>query len=207
MSQTKSNRIRAIRWHDGLPEIRTDRLLLRLPHDDEGPKIVRFLVRNREYTKRWEPLHPDSFYNEADWRGVPEAQRNEARKGLSYRFRACWYGEESEFIGHGVLRDIVRGDSQVCQLGYTVDHQVTGRGIATELAGAAVEFAFEVLDLHRIEACHMPENKASRRVLEKLGFEQEGLLRQSLKVDGKWADHVLMSKLNPNWRGGKPVLG
>jgi ribosomal-protein-alanine N-acetyltransferase len=149
-------------------------------------------------------MHPESFYTEVDWYGVPEQQRMEARRSIAYRFRALWYRDDSEFIGHGVLRDIVRGDLQYCTLGYTVDHEVSGRGIATEMAGALVEFAFETLDLHRIEACHMPANLASARVLEKLGFEQEGLLRQSLKVQGRWEDHVIVSKINSDWRGGKP---
>ncbi len=66
----------------------------------------------------------------------------------------------------------------------------------TEAVGKVVEYAFDVLGLHRLEANIMPRNKASLRVVEKLGFSEEGLSRKLLLINGRWEDHVRMVKLN-----------
>ena len=68
----------------------------------------------------------------------------------------------------------------------------------TEIVDASVSYVFQELNLHRIMANYVPENSRSARVLEKLGFEKEGLAKSYLKIAGRWRDHVLTSKLNPN---------
>ena len=76
-----------------------------------------------------------------------------------------------------------------CFLGYKVDQRFNGLGVATEAIAASNRYLFEVFGLHRIEANIMPSNLASQRVVEKLGFEQEGLAKAFLKINGKWEDH------------------
>lgn len=60
------------------------------------------------------------------------------------------------------------------------------------------DFAFNSLKIHRIEAGVLPRNIASQRVLEKNGFEREGLSRKNVEINGVWEDHYLYGRLNPN---------
>jgi ribosomal-protein-alanine N-acetyltransferase len=61
----------------------------------------------------------------------------------------------------------------------------------TEAVGLIIPYCFETLGLHRIHAAFLPDNRASRRVLEKNGFREEGYAEHYLQIDGKWADHVM----------------
>jgi ribosomal-protein-alanine N-acetyltransferase len=71
-----------------------------------------------------------------------------------------------------------------------------GHGYTTAAVRAVVRYAFEDLDLHRVEAACQPDNIASRRVLEKCGFTQEGIARAYLKINGQWRDHLLFGIVN-----------
>ena len=72
----------------------------------------------------------------------------------------------------------------------------------TEAVGCVLDYAFDTLKLHRVEAACLPSNEASRRLLQKCGFREEGLARQYLKINGRWCDHVtygiLQSDLRPD---------
>ena len=86
------------------------------------------------------------------------------------------------------------------EVGYVINPQYSNMGIATEAVKRVLEFGFEVLGLRRIEAHYMPENKASRRVMEKCGMTFEGILRKSMMVKGKLIDvgicSILRSEFN-----------
>lgn len=96
-------------------------------------------------------------------------------------------------IGAANLSQISRGILQACFLGYDLDSEQQGRGYMNEALGAVVEYAFTTLKLHRIMANHLPENKKSARVLERLGFSIEGLAKDYLLIGGQCRDHLLMS--------------
>jgi ribosomal-protein-alanine N-acetyltransferase len=80
-------------------------------------------------------------------------------------------------------------------IGYGVGPDEWGRGYATEAARLIIRFGFETLGLHRIWATHHPENVASRRVLDKVGFVEEGRRRDDRFVEGVWHDSVVCSIL------------
>jgi ribosomal-protein-alanine N-acetyltransferase len=77
-----------------------------------------------------------------------------------------------------------------------------GKGLMTEAVGLVVPFCFESLGLHRIHAAFLPDNMASRRVLEKNGFREEGFAEHYLQIDGKWADHVLFGLTRERYEAG-----
>ncbi|WP_325097303.1 GNAT family N-acetyltransferase [Marinomonas spartinae] len=93
---------------------------------------------------------------------------------------------------------MVHGPFQACSLGYSIGQQHQGKGLMTEILQASIAYMFETVGLNRVMASYMPANKASGRVLEKLGFEREGYARKYLKIAGNWEDHVLTSFINPN---------
>ena len=99
-------------------------------------------------------------------------------------------------IGFINFSNIVRGAFQSCHLGYATDHAEINRGVMTEALKRAIAFAFDELKLHRVEANIMPKNTRSIRVVEKLGFVNEGLSRKYLKINGVWEDHIHFVRLN-----------
>src|SRR3546814_15914044 len=80
----------------------------------------------------------------------------------------------------------------VSSIGYWIGGRYARQGFMSEAASAVVEFAFEELALHRVEAACLPSNDASRSLLLKVGFRQEGYARQYLRINGKWQDHLLL---------------
>jgi RimJ/RimL family protein N-acetyltransferase len=101
---------------------------------------------------------------------------------------------------------ICRSTEDACfEVGYCLAREVWGRGYATEMVRALVGFGFEKLAAHRIFGQVVPENPASMRVLEKLGFRQEGRLRRSTRKFGLWRDVLIYAVLEEEW-GGKDSL-
>lgn len=107
--------------------------------------------------------------------------------------------QEDQVIGSIGVSNIVRGAFQAAYLGYNIGQDQQGKGIMTEALDATIGYAFNELNLHRLMANYRPENRASARVLEKLGFIKEGIAKNYLMVDNQWCDHVLTSKTNSNW--------
>ena len=87
-------------------------------------------------------------------------------------------------------------------MGYWIDESVAGRGVTPTALAMAVDHCFGVVGLHRVEASIRPENHASRRVVEKLGFREEGLRRRYLHIDGAWRDHLCYALTAEEARGG-----
>ena len=100
------------------------------------------------------------------------------------------------------LNHVVRGAMQSGVIGYWVDEARAGRGLIAESVVVVCAFAFEQLDLHRIEICIRPENAPSLRVVEKLGFRYEGLRRRYIHINGDWRDHFCFALVAEEVREG-----
>lgn len=85
-------------------------------------------------------------------------------------------------------------------IGYCLDEPAWGKGYATEAVGAMLHWAYDALDLNRVEAELDTRNAASARVLEKLGFEREGLRREDCVVDGEVSDSWIYGLLRRDWK-------
>lgn len=108
--------------------------------------------------------------------------------------------QKTQIIGVIGISNIVRGAMQAAHVGYNMSEHFQGQGYMTEALTEVVEFAFNALNLHRLMANYRPNNLASERVLQKLGFVREGYAKDYLQVNGQWADHILTAKINPNWQ-------
>jgi len=86
------------------------------------------------------------------------------------------------------------------KLGYCLDDAAWGRGFATEAAGALLHWAFETMDLNRVQSDTDTRNVASGRVLEKLGFVREGTLREDCIVNGEVSDSWVYGLLRREWK-------
>lgn len=107
-----------------------------------------------------------------------------------------------ELIGNcGIRRD--SPGSHEASMGYELSPQHWGRGYATEAARAVLAFGFTELRLHRVWAYCVADNAGSIRVLEKLGMQQEGRLRDKEYFKGRWWDTLLFAILEEEWRAAQ----
>ena len=116
------------------------------------------------------------------------------RDGVGHSFFI--FGNDDDALLGGIgLTNIRRGINQSGTLGYWIGKPYARQGIMTEALRCVLSFAFGTLDLHRVEAACLPANAASRGLLEKCGFRQEGYATEYLKINGVWSDHALFAKL------------
>jgi [ribosomal protein S5]-alanine N-acetyltransferase len=147
-------------------------------------------VRNAAWLRPWEPTNPETpLYRTSlgPYISMARTMRREARQGLTVPWVVTYGGR---FAGQLTVGSIVWGSARSAQVGYWVDEAYAGRGVTPTALAMAVDYCFSVIGLHRLEATIRPENHASRRVVEKLGFREEGLRRRCLHIDGAWRDHL-----------------
>jgi [ribosomal protein S5]-alanine N-acetyltransferase len=122
------------------------------------------------------------------WPYVSMARRRlEGRRGIAL---AWTVGYDGQFAGEVTVWRISWGSNRSAELGYWIDERLAGRGIMPTALAMAVDHCFLEMGLHRLVASIQPENAASRRVVEKLGFRDEGVRVREVHIDGAWRDHV-----------------
>ena len=92
-------------------------------------------------------------------------------------------------------------DNRRAEIGYIIQPSQQGKGFALEAVSAVISFCFAEMGMHRLQAVVDPDNVASRALLGKLGFREEGVLRESLLMDGVWRDDVIHGLLVGEWKG------
>jgi ribosomal-protein-alanine N-acetyltransferase len=155
---------------------------------DDAATLADLYSANRDFLAPFEPIRPTDFFTTAGQRA-----RLERPPSNSYRFAIV---NDGAIAGIIALSNVVHGAFDSGNVGYFVDRDHNGRGLATEAVGALAAFAFGQLALHRLEAGTLLDNVPSQRVLEKNGFERIGLARRYLKIAGEWRDHVLFQRLS-----------
>lgn len=161
----------------------------------------RVRAENAAWLRPWDPSDPEAPparsraepFMSMIWRS-PAApyvsalrRRRWARQGKALIW-AIRYGDQ--FAGQVSVWSITWGANWSAQVGYWVDERFAGRGIAPTALALAADFCFQSAGLHRLEASIQPGNVASRRVVEKLGFREEGLRVREVHINGAWRDHV-----------------
>jgi ribosomal-protein-alanine N-acetyltransferase len=97
---------------------------------------------------------------------------------------------EGELVGQLNVSAITHGSLSSAQMGYWVAQRVAGKGVTPTAVALATDYCFARLRVHRMEICIRPENAASLRVVEKLGFRHEGFRERYIHINGAWRDHV-----------------
>ncbi len=159
-------------------------------------------VRNAAWLRAWEPTNPETpLYRSSlgPYVSMARTMRREARQGLTIPWVVTYGGR---FAGQLTVGSIVWGSARSAQVGYWIDEAYAGQGIIPTALAMAMDHCFFVVGLHRVEATIRPENHASRRVVEKLGFREEGLRRRSLHIDGAWRDHLCYAMTTEDAAGG-----
>jgi ribosomal-protein-alanine N-acetyltransferase len=157
----------------------------------DGPRWAEVRQRNSEWLRPWEATPPGgriSFRDSlATFTPMARDLRRQARRGATLPFAICLDGH---LVGQLTIGNIVRGSLNSGYAGYWVDERVAGRGVMPTALALAVDHCFTRVGLHRVEANIRPENQASRRVAEKLGFREEGVRRGYLHIAGAYRDHI-----------------
>ncbi len=181
-------------------KLETERLSLRPPVHSDFNDWAALRLASREYLTPWEPiwakdhLTRKSFTNRVYW-----AQRSVANGTAVPLF--LFRRTDDMLLGAITLDNIRRGPAQAGTLGYWTGQAFARRGYMREAIGAVVHYAFTRLDLSRIEAACLPENAASRGLLEGSGFKYEGVAQSYLQINGRWRTHVLYASLRSDRRG------
>lgn len=157
--------------------------------------------RDERHLAPWEPGAGEwaARNSVADWPGRWAALRWSARRGMSLPFAITLDGA---LVGQVMVGNVIREPLLSAYVGYWVGSTATGGGVATAAVALIVDHCFGPVRLHRVEATVRPENVASRRVLAKLGFREEGLFRSYLDVGGVWRDHLCYALTVDDLPGG-----
>lgn len=161
--------------------------------------MARFRQENRRHLEKWEPRRSPEFFTEGFWQIQLRVALRDFRDGSNVCFCLLSPGED-EVMGVCNYTNIVRGTFQSCHLGYALAARHEGSGLMFEALTLSNDYMFRDMGLHRIMAGYLPHNDRSGRLLERLGFEKEGFARRYLKINGKWEDHVLTSRINDDYR-------
>jgi ribosomal-protein-alanine N-acetyltransferase len=162
------------------PELKTERLLLRMIHDSDAEIIFRLYANEKVMLQRGEPVFENKSQAEKIifyWRKL-FAQENGLRWGIVFR-------STGKMIGSVGFKKIEQQHLRAV-MGYELDPDWWNRGIMTEAVKAVSDFGLNEMKLHSIEANITPDHVASRRVLEKLGYKMEAHYRENYFYEGWW---------------------
>lgn len=147
-------------------------------------------LRNAQWVRPWEPTNPESPHYRSSltsYLAMAAAMRREALLGQALPWVVS-FGDE--LVGQLSVGNIVWGSKRTGEIGAWIDERFAGLGIMSIAVAMAVDHSFQVVGLHRLVAAIQPENAASRRTVEKLGFREEGLHAREVQVNGVWRDHL-----------------
>lgn len=151
--------------------------------------LAALLRENRAWLEPWEASIPGvqtERPGDRSLRPVIRYHRGRMRHGHGV---ACAILHAGEIVGQVSIADIAWGAVRSGQIGYWIAKAHAGRGITPTAVRLLARYALTAYGLHRVEICLRPENAASRRVVEKLGFRHEGLRERYIYIDGGWRDH------------------
>ena len=177
-------------------EYQTDRLILRVLTPDHAKDVCRFVSKNREQFEKYEPFLPANYYTPEHQQTILSAELKLALQSKNIRYYVFLKKQPEQIIGTVALHSITSASYSSCEIGYKFDSDYRNKGYAREAVAMAVSIAFAALGLHRVYARVMPENTASIKLLKSLLFEEEGLERECIKIQGKWEDHLRFALLN-----------
>ena len=181
---------------DGARRVDGEGVYLRAPEPRDYQEWSEIREKSRKFLTPWEPTWAGDELSRGSYRYKLRRYAEDARDDKAYAL-FVFREDDGALLGGITLSNVRRGVAQSASLGYWAGEMHAGKGYITAAVRAIVRYAFDDLDLHRIEAACQPENMASRRVLEKAGFTHEGQARAYLKINGKWRDHLLFGITNP----------
>lgn len=193
-----------IRLNRSRVQIVSERMRLRPPIHADFLVWCALRRESLEFLQPWEPtwaadhLSRRGFTNRVHW------ARRSIDNGTALPL-FLFHAGTGDLLGAITLDNIRRGPAQAGTLGYWIGERYTRRGYMSEAIAMMVHQAFEKMGLSRMEAACLPENVASRGLLEQSGFKYEGVAQSYLQINGRWRTHVLYASLRSDRRGRTEV--
>ncbi|MGB3699412.1 MAG: GNAT family protein [Gordonia sp. (in: high G+C Gram-positive bacteria)] len=153
----------------------------------------RLRIKNQNQLLPWEPTGQGSWdarHQPSSWAPMFSLLKNEAKHGTMLPFVI---EVDGRYAGQLTIGNVQRGAVRSAWIGYWVDADAAGGGVASAAVALGVDHAFGAVGLHRLEATVQPDNHASQAVLGKVGFRNEGLLKRYMDVNARWRDHLLFA--------------
>ncbi|MBL8549208.1 MAG: GNAT family N-acetyltransferase [Hyphomonadaceae bacterium] len=181
---------------DGERRIEGALVYLRHPDVKDFQEWAELRSRSRAFLTPWEPTWAEDELSKAAFRYRVRRYLQDIDDGRAYPY-FMFSRADHRLVGGATLSQVRRGAAQAATLGYWIGAPHQNRGYTTDAVRTIVHYAFEDLNLHRVEAACQPENHASQAVLRKAGFEHEGRARAYLRINGAWRDHLLFGRTRP----------
>ena len=183
------------------PRLHGTRVMLRPLANSDFAAWREVRVRNEGWLVPWEPQRPIGMADPTRDRTAFES-RCAARERERVADHAYPFGVfvDQQFVGEVNLNNVARGALQGATIGYWIDRDRAGHSFIAEAVVVLLRFAFEQLQLHRVEICIVPRNVRSRRIMEKLQIRDEGLAERYLEINGVWEDHIRYAMTSEEWQ-------
>lgn len=170
-----------------------DNIDIRILSSENAKELLEYYIRNKNFLSKFEPYRDESFYTiDVQKQSLIENYR-EFIKGQGAHFGIY---NNNKMIGRIRINNIVQGVFKSAFIGYSIDEKYQGKGFMKEAVGLVLEYAYEELGLHRIEATTLVDNERSKGVLEACGFTELGICKNYLLINGKWRDHRIFYRNN-----------
>lgn len=180
------------------PHLFGERVILRPGRLRDWPAWAALRAESRDFLTPWEPTWPPDALTRHAFRRRLRRLQSEARLDWGHSF-FVFRRADLALLGGITISGLRRGVAQSCSVGYWIGAPHARQGFMREALGCVLHYVFEDLHLHRVEAACLPENQPSRRLLLGIGFSEEGLARQYLRINGRWCDHVLFGLVSTTW--------
>lgn len=173
-------------------DLHGEQLQLRVPQRDDCQQWISIRQASKEFLVPWEPKWPKNDLSRLGFRRRLKRYEKDRIAGIGETFFLV-KADDNQPIGGLSITNIRYGAARSCSIGYWMAEEYAGQGFMRAAVDAIARYIFMDLKLCRIEAACLVNNARSARLLERAGFEQEGLVRNYLEINGKRCDHLLYS--------------
>lgn len=176
------------------PALEGAKVFLRMPAAEDYAAWAELREESRAFLTPWEPVWSHDELSRRAYRQRLRQYQIAYEQGRAVSF-FLFCKDEGNLLGGITLSNIRRGAAQTATIGYWMGERYAGKGAMFDALQCVIPYAFDTLRLHRLEAACIPSNQRSVRLLEKAGFQREGLLRSYLCINGSWQDHYLYARI------------
>lgn len=176
--------------------LKAETIFIRPFIQEDAAALLQVQIENRHFFEKFSMERRGDFYTIESQQERIKQYEEDRKNDQAYNFGIFLL--DGTLIGTINLFQVIRYSLQSAFIGYFLDKKHNGKGYTTEAVKILVNYAFNELKLHRIEAGVMPHNIGSIRVLEKAGFHKEGIAVKNVKINGKWEDHQVLAIINPD---------
>ncbi len=177
---------------NNIVEMKGKNILIRNFTPDDAQELLEYYLRNKEHLREFEPVRDASFFTYETQKEILLESYRQLMTGVGSDLGIY---KDNKLIGKAKISNIVHGVLKSGILGYSIDKEYEGKGYMKEAINLVLEYAKEYLDLHRIEASVLTTNERSKGVLLSCGFEEIGINKKYLYINGKWSDHITFYKI------------